>query len=364
MRIFFMTIFTMTVLFSSVPNTTKELDMFQEKITLQNAQNMFEAALDFYYENKTDEMMDTYHELIDKFGNSTNKETLAIIAQAMFNLALGYEYIGDIEAEKKLYEQIISKFINLDDEDIEFIVANSLYAQGLIADDSNDTKNEIEIYKKFLNRFKNTNNEDIYMLTASIMLNLGYVYGKTGSENEAIDIYNKLVRQFENYENEYVQSLVAQTLMNMGVNYADLGKTELVLSSYQKLINKFKNSANPNIIKTVGMTITNKIEVEICNNIKPSFNYENEKLANLSEYSTFMYEFLQILYAATYKQQTDKLKLWKDKYSNLNLAKLDINFDFSDLDTWLEKLKNPKKIWVKECVDVLKEFVNGQNLSL
>ncbi|MDR1285879.1 MAG: tetratricopeptide repeat protein [Campylobacteraceae bacterium] len=360
MRIFFILILslllTASTLMSSAPNTTKELSIFMDKVALQNAQDMFGTALDLYYANKTDEMIREYKRLISEFGNSTNEEIKVMIAQSMFNLALGYKKKNDIKAEKKLYEQIILNFVDSSDKDIEFITANSLFNQGAIAYDMNDTKGEIEIYQKFLDEFKNTNNENIITLKASAMAILGHIYSATNDKDRAIDIYNDLIRKFENSQDEYVQNLVVGSFLNLGVNYIDLGNPKEGLSLYKEIIERFKNSTNPYVVETVGAAVTNKIEFEICNDIKPSFSDENEELADKSEYSIFMYEFLQILYAATKEQQAERLDLWRNKYSYFNLKDPNIDFDFSHLNRLVERLESPKKDWVKECLDALKKF--------
>jgi tetratricopeptide (TPR) repeat protein len=340
---------------SSAPNTTKELDMFIDKIALQNAQNMFGTALDLYYANKTDEMINVYNIFISEFGNSTNEEIKVMVAQSMFNLALD---CNDTKIEKDLYEQIVLKFIDSDNKDIEFIVANSLFNQGAIAYNTNDTKGEIEIYQKFLDKFKNTKNEKIIILEASIMTILGHIYSRTDDKSKAIDIYKELIDKFENSQDEYVQNLIVGSFLNLGVNYISLGNLKEGLSSYKEIIERFKNSTNPDVVKVVGATVTNKIELEICNGLEPSFSDENEELADKSEYSTFMYEFLQILYAATKEQQIERLDLWQNKYSHFNFKDSNIDFDFSDLNRFVKKLESPKKDWAEECVDILKEFAD------
>lgn len=351
MRIFFMAVFAITALFSSVPNTTKEL---QDKMALQNAQNMFIRAIELHDANQTDKTIEAYRELIDKFENSTNREIKTITAQAMFNLALEYNNAGNIEAENRLYGQIISKFANLNDTTIETITANSFFNQALIAYRINDTKGEMQIYEKFIERFRNTNNENISIILANVMANLGYVYAKEDKKSEAIDIYNEFIYKFEDSKNEYVQILFAGSLLNLSVIHIEMGELKDGLASYQRLIEQFKNSANHDILQKVGAAVTNKIELEICNDIKPSFNDENKKLADKSEYSAFMYEFLQIIHLNT--QQIDKLNAWRDKYSHISFKKMDVDFDFSDLDRWVKQLKNPKRKWVQECIDALKEF--------
>ncbi|MDR2342799.1 MAG: tetratricopeptide repeat protein [Campylobacteraceae bacterium] len=360
MRILFISAFslflTASALISSVPSTTKELNAFKEKITLQNAQGMFIRAIDLYYANQTNKMIDAYRELISKFENSTNRDIRVIIAQAMFNAALGYDAMEDTQAEDRLYEQITSKFADLNDTTTETIVANSFFNQALIAYQANDTKGEMQIYEKFIKRFESTNNENIHIILAKMMSGLGYIYAKEGKKSEAADIYNEFVYKFENSKNEHVQNLLAGNLLNLGVVYIEMGKLEDGLVSYQKLIEQFKSSIDDDIIQKIGAAVTNKIEIEICSGIKPSFSDENKKLADKSEYAALMYEFLQIVYAAANKRQTDRLERWRDKYSDFSFKKFNVDFDFSDLDKWAEQLKNPEKKWVKECVSTLKEF--------
>ncbi|MDR2635984.1 MAG: tetratricopeptide repeat protein [Campylobacteraceae bacterium] len=339
-----------------VPDATKELNTFQDKIALQEAQMMFAKAFELYYANKTDEMISSYHELIDRFGNSTNREIEAIIAQAMYNLALGYKSKNDVKAEKRLYERIVSRFINSKDEYIEYVTAISLFSISSIAFNANDTKSEIEIYKKFIDRFENTSNENIYNFLATAMTSLGYEYSAMNETAKAIDIYNRLTDKFEDSQEEYIQTLVAAGSINFGINQVHSGNLKDGLKTFQRIIERFQNSTNTDIMQSVSMAVVNTIEIEICNGIAPSFSDKNEKLAKQREYSTFMYEFLQILYAANNKAQTKELKELKEKYSDFGFKKVDSAFDFSDLNNWQSQLKSPKKEWVKECIDVLREF--------
>jgi tetratricopeptide (TPR) repeat protein len=337
----------------SLPNA----DTFSEKMEVQNAQNMFQRAFSFYCSNETGEMIDAYNELIDKFEYSTNKEIRLITAQAMSNLALAYESVNNTKAEQAVLERLISKFLNSNDSAIELMAAKSLLRKGFIAANANDTKGEIETGERFVAIFENTDNEDIQAALAGVMTLLGYNYTRNGEYRKAIDIHNKFIDKFENSHHEYMQNQLFINIMWLGLNYVDLGEIKSGLTVYQKMIDKFKNSTNPDIIKGLGTVVANKIELEICNDIKPSFSDENRKIAGKSEYGAFMYEFLQILYDARNESQSSKLKTFKEKYANIDFKKLIGSFDFSDLDRWQNGLKSPAKERVKECVDILKWFM-------
>ncbi|MDR2099529.1 MAG: hypothetical protein LBP40_01715 [Campylobacteraceae bacterium] len=351
MRAFFLFVLSLTVALS-VPNT----DTFQEKMDLQNAKSMFERAFGLYCSGETQDMIGAYHELIDKFEHSTNSEIRLITSQAMSNLALAYAEVNDTKAELNAHERIISKFINSNDDGIELITSKSLLRKGYIAFAANDTKGEIETAEKFIARFADTDNENIKIALAGVMTTLGRHYTLLDEYRKAIDISSKFMDKFGNYQDEYMQNQILGNLMMLSTNYIKLGEFKSGFASYQKIIDIFKNSTNPDIIRIVGGAVTNKIEIEICNNIKPSFSDENSKIAAKSEYSAFMYEFLQIIYKAQNANQSAALKSLKKKYADFNFRRLNVNFDFSDLDNWQKKLKSPEKNWIKECIDFLKEF--------
>ncbi|MDR2791055.1 MAG: tetratricopeptide repeat protein [Campylobacteraceae bacterium] len=352
MKIFLVFIIGMTLALS-LPNA----DTFSEKMEVQNAQSMFERAFSFYCSNETDEMIEAYNELIDKFAHSRNKEIKNITAQAMLNLALAYESANDTKAEQVALERIISNFIDSNESAIEAITAKALLKKAFIAANANDTKAEIETSERFIARFENRSDEDIQAALAGIMTLLGYKYTQANESRKAVDIGNKYIEKFGNSQNEYMQFQLFSNLMIISVNYMHSGEIKSALAAYQKAIDKFKNSENPNIIQELGTIVANKIEAEICNDIKPSFSDENRKIADKSEYGAFMYEFLQILYAARNESQSDKIKAFKEKYADFELKQKIGSFDFTDMDRWQNSLKNPAKERVKECIDALKEFM-------
>ncbi|MDR1614040.1 MAG: hypothetical protein LBS26_00520 [Campylobacteraceae bacterium] len=355
MKIFFLLVISITLALS-LPNA----DTFSEKMEVQNAKSMLERAFEFYCSNETNEMINAYNELIDKFAYSTNKEIRLITAQAMSNLALAYESANDTKAEIAVHERIISKFISSNESGIEVITIKSLLRKGFIAFNENDTKAQIETGERFVARFADTNDENLRVVLAGMMMNLGYLYTQTDEYRKAVNIGNIFMEKFENSQNELIREQFFDNSMMLGVSYTHLGEIKNALAAYQRGIDRFKNSTKPNIAKAIGAAVTNKIELEICNNLKPSFSGENRKIADKNEYSAFMYEFLQIIYAAKDEAQTKRLKEWREKYSDFSFEKLKIDFDFSDLDKWQDSLKNPAKKRVKECIDALKEFAKNR----
>jgi tetratricopeptide (TPR) repeat protein len=268
--------------------------------------------------------------------------------------------IGDMEQIKQ------------DTDDISKV--SMLFNQAFTAYIEKRYEEALKIYQELIDRFKNSPNEKIQETVLSGMYNMGNILFEATKYKEAVIAYRKAIDEFNNKQyytktSDRLSFIIALTITNLGFALSKLKQFSEAIKIYQFFIPMFSKFTNKGIQNAIALSITNMLYFEFIMRKEPSFGKDYEEICMTFAEHLGIYELLKIAYdglkSSQYNNidnnypQSEKLRLWKEKYKDIDYSKRDLSAAEEYINDWQE----PQKSWVKECIDTFKEVAGKNNLQ-
>ena len=278
---------------SGTPLDQRWAELFHDKeydsAELVAAGKLLENAGILYAQNRVEDALAMYDELVLRFGESD----VPIISELV---ALGFYVKGSIlnqldrqEEALTAYDEVVLRFDNKDAAIDELIlpkdmpreemdswnelialiadgytptsfmnIASALVFKGGILYELNRLEEALAAYDDVMRRFGESNMPTLVELIVTALVNKGLILVRLNQPKKALAAFDEVVRRFGESENPALLELAAKALVNKGITLRTLNRPEEALAAFDEVVRRFGESENPALLEQIAKAFVNK----------------------------------------------------------------------------------------------------------
>ena len=208
--------------------------------------------------DRPEDELDAYEEVVRRFGESKNPAVLESVAKAVFNKGVRLGGMDRPEDELDAYEEVVRRFGESKNPAVLELVAKALGNKGVTLGGMDRPEDGLDAYEEVVRRFGESKNPAVLESVAMAVFNKGVRLGGMDRPEDELDAYEEVVRRFGQSENLAVLELVAKALFNKGVTLGGMDRSEDGLDAYEEVVRRFGESKNPAVLEWVAKALVNK----------------------------------------------------------------------------------------------------------
>ena len=207
---------------------------------------------------KPEEALAAYEEAGRRFGGGTAEVDVEMLAAALLGKGIALAQLDRMEDSLAVFEEVVRRLGECPLPEVLEPVATALFGKGVALSILNRREEALAAYEEVGRRFRENPDEEHLGLLARALLNKGATLGELGRTQESLAVYEEVVRQFENSEAMDVLETVAKALVNKGATFGELDRPEDELAAYEEVIQLFGESGTPALVEPLAVAFTYK----------------------------------------------------------------------------------------------------------
>ena len=212
-------------------------------------------ALGLEDQNRTEEALAIYDEVVQRLGASDALISLQLVASALFSKGVTLRTLNRSEEELTAYDEVVRRFGDSENPALIEPVAKALFFKGITLSTMNRPEEELAAYDEVVHRFGDSENPALLEQVAEALTNKGGTLWRLNRPEEALAAYDEVVHRFGTSENPDLLDSVATALANKGVTLGTMNRPEEELAAYDEVVCRFETSENPALLKPVAAAL-------------------------------------------------------------------------------------------------------------
>ena len=215
-------------------------------------------ALGLEDQNRTEEALAIYDEVVQRFGESDALIPLQLVASALLSKGVTLRTMNRPEEALAACDEVVQR-LGASDALISLqLVASALLSKGVTLRTMNRPEEALATYNEVVQRLGASDALISLQLVAFALLSKGVTLGTMNRPEEALAIYDEVVRRFGDSENPALSEPVAKALFNKGIMLGTMNRPVETLAAYDEVVHQFGTSENPALLDSVAMALVNK----------------------------------------------------------------------------------------------------------
>ena len=254
--------------------------------------------------NRAEEEIQSYNEVLRRFGDASEAELRERVAMALFNKCVTLAELNRPEEAIQGYNEALRRFGDGTEPALREAVAKTLFNKGVTLGKLNRSEEAIQTYDEALQRFGDATEPAVREQVAMSLFNRSGTLSRLDRSEEAIRSYDELPRRFGDATEPVARELVAKALVNKGVTLGGLNRGEEEIQSYDEVLRRFGDATEPVLREQIAMALVNKgVALSKLNRNEEEIQSYDEVLRRFGD-ATEPEERRQVAKALAYKGQT------------------------------------------------------------
>ncbi len=208
--------------------------------------------------NRLQDALDTYEELVRRFGTSENPPVLESVAMALFNKAVTFGRMNRLQDALGSYEELVCCFGESENPTVLELVAKALFNKGMVLDGMNRAQDALDALEELLSRFGESEDTSLLEPVANAIVYKGDALDRLNRPQDALAAWDDALRRFGQAEHSTLLEQAAIAVVNKGALLAQLNRPQDALAACDEMLHLFGQNANPEIVELVAKVLFNK----------------------------------------------------------------------------------------------------------
>jgi len=216
------------------------------------ARGLSKEGLELWDRSQYSDALETFDELLRRFGQTEAPELLVEVATALTNKGAVLDRLSRREEALAIYDEVLVRFSNSKSPRLVKEVAETLFNKGFTLRAMGKPKEALNCYEEIL-----CCSED-KALEAMTLINKGVTLRALDEHEKALEACEEVFRRFDDRESAGLIKFVAQALFNKGVTLGAMNRRKEELAVYDEVLRRFGDSEVPELLKQVAKSLVNK----------------------------------------------------------------------------------------------------------
>jgi len=222
------------------------------------ARALFTKGLTLGQLNRNEEAIQSYDEVLGRFGDAVEPTLRDLVARALFSKAVRLSQLNRVEEEIQTYDEMLRRFGGAAELALRELIAQGLYNKGYAFGQLNRDEEAIQAYSEVLRQFGEAPELELREPIARSLVSKGARLGKLNRSEEEIQSYDEVLRRFGDATELAFRELVATALVNKATTLGQLNRGEEEIQTYDEAVRRFGDATEPPLRETVARALFNK----------------------------------------------------------------------------------------------------------
>ena len=222
------------------------------------ARTLFDEAVALWNQNRVEDALATFDELVHRFGEGETPALLEHAAKALFNKGVALDTLNRQEEALTAYDEVVRRFGESETPALLEHAAKALVNKGAALDTLSRQEEALTAYDEVLRRFGESETPALLGTVAAALVNKGAALDTLNRQEEALTAYDEVVRRFGESETPALLEPIARALFNKGAALGTLNRPEEALTAYDEVVRRFGESETPALLEQVAAALVNK----------------------------------------------------------------------------------------------------------
>jgi len=207
---------------------------------------------------RDEEELQSYDELLRRFGDTTELAVHEWLAKALFNKGIILGQLDRREEEIQAYDEVVRRFGDAKEPPLQEVVATALFNKGATLGQLNRHEDAIRAYEELSRRFGDATEAVPRESVGRALVNKGTTLGRLDRSEEEIQTYDEVLRRFGDASEPGLRDNVATALVNKGITLGQLHRGEEEIQAYDEVLRRFGDSPEPALREQVAKALLYK----------------------------------------------------------------------------------------------------------
>ena len=209
------------------------------------ARALFDEACVLWNQNRAEDAITTYDEVMRRFGGSETPTLLEEVAKALVRKGAILIQLNRPEEALDTCHEVMRRFGDSEMPTLLEEVAKALVRKGFILIQLNRPEEALDTCHEVMRRFGDSEMPTLLEEVAKALVNMGNTLIQLNRPEEALDTCHEVMRRFGDSETPTLSRLVAVALGNMGFILTQLNRPEEALDTCHEVMRRFGDSETP-----------------------------------------------------------------------------------------------------------------------
>ncbi len=222
------------------------------------ARALFGKAVALGDQNRVENALATFHELVHRFGESETPALRELVAMALFNKGVTLGALDRPEDELTACDEVVRRFGESETPALRELVAMALVNKGATLGMLDRSEDALTACDEVLRRFGESETPTLLEPVARALVNKGMALDTLDRPEDALTAYDEVLRRFGESETPALLEPAAKALFNKGGILDRLNRPEEALTAYDEVLHRFGESETPALLEAVAKALFNK----------------------------------------------------------------------------------------------------------
>ena len=229
-----------------------------EQAELLAAQEMYDKAVALQNQNRLEEALSVFDEVVRRFAESEMPMVSRLVAIALVRSGLTLNDLDRPEDELTAYDEVVRRFGDSETPALLELVAMALVSKGGVLGDLDQLEDELTAYDEVVRRFGDSETPVLSEWVAPALFGKGGVLGDLDRLEDALAAFDEVVRRFGDSETSVLLELVARALVEKGFMLDGLNRTEDAVATFDEVVRRFGDSETSVLLELVAQALVEK----------------------------------------------------------------------------------------------------------
>ncbi len=222
------------------------------------ATTLFNKGVTLGRMNRPEDALGAYEEVVLRFGQSKNLAALESVAMALFNKGVTLARMNRLQDALDAYEEMVRGFGKSKNPAVLASVAKALFNKGMLLGGMNRIQEALGALEEVVSRFGQSTDTALPELVADAIVYKGDALERLNRPQDALAAWDDVLFRFGQSENQHLLEQVAVALVNKGAVFAQLNRPQDALAACDEMLRLFGQNENLEILEGVAKTLFNK----------------------------------------------------------------------------------------------------------
>ena len=208
--------------------------------------------------NRREEALAAYEEAGRRFGEEDTDVHVEIAANALLNKGVTLGELNRAEESLAVFDEVVGRFTEGETSAPLETVAKALLNKGGTLGRLNRRDEELAAYQEVVHRFGECPSPEVVEPVAAALFCKGIALAALNRREEALAAYDEVGRRLGESDTEVHLALLARALLRKGVALGELGRTQESLAVYEEVVRRFEESETADLLEMVANALVNK----------------------------------------------------------------------------------------------------------
>ena len=213
----------------------------------------------FWKRNQYQDVLATFDELLERFGETQVPELLVISAMAFVGRSAALIAMNRPEDGVADCDEVVRRFNDSEMPELLEQVASALVNKGSAFGVLGKLEEELATYEEVLRRFDGGKAQELFAPVVAALANKGAALSGLGRREEALAAYEEVEVRFRDSDALEVLERVAMALVNKGAVLSKLKRHSEALAAYDDVLRRFGESDSPRLLGQVSTALVRKV---------------------------------------------------------------------------------------------------------